>query len=85
MTIRDEAAKGRLQGLVALRDRLADALDEPSSTDVRSLSAVAGQLRKTLEEIESLTDAPEENFVDDLLKRRAERLSQSGKRSGKVS
>ena len=56
MTIRSEAAKGRVEGLTALRDRLADALDDPTSTDVRSLSAVAGQLRKTLAEIESLTE-----------------------------
>jgi hypothetical protein len=87
MTIRSEAAKGRVEGLTALRDRLADALDDPSSTDVRSLSAVAGQLRKTLEEIESLTDEPaEDSPLERLRRERAERLASiPGKRSGRVS
>jgi len=82
MTVREEASKGRQQGLVALRDRLADAFDDPTSTDVRSLSAIAGQLRRVLAELEEMK-APSSDFIDDMKQRRAGRLA--GKRSGKVS
>jgi hypothetical protein len=76
-TVRAEVTKGHREGLVAMRDKLAAAMDEAEPSVI---AQVAARLQAVLKELSELDAAapPEVSSVDDLLgRRRAASGSQS--------
>jgi len=76
----EEAPKGRLAGLVALRDRLALELD--SAEQSRDVAALSRQFSDVLLQIDELdvkpaVDAPV-SPLDEMRRRRAERARKTG-------
>lgn len=72
--LKDEVGKGRLEGLVALRDRLASEIDGCESS--RYVAALSNRLMEVLEQIAELQTATAErpvNALDELAARRAAR------------
>lgn len=76
MRVADAAVKSRLEALVALRDVLAERVDDAPPT---ILPQIAAQFRSTLAEIESLSpsSAKKETGLSDFEKRLRERESGS--------
>lgn len=71
MTLRDEIANaGHREALEAVRDRIADELDNSDSSS--AVASLARQLTVVLEKLESLPTA-ERSGLDDLEQRRADR------------
>ncbi|WP_166140837.1 hypothetical protein [Nocardioides ochotonae] len=58
----DAVAVSRLEGLIALRDRLAAQIDETASA--RDVAALSRQLTEVMHQIDDLT--PKEDAADDL-------------------
>ena len=80
MSLVEEAPKGRLAGLVALRDRLALELD--SAEQSRDVAALSRQFSDVLLQIDELdvkpaVDAPV-SPLDEMRRRRAERARKTG-------
>jgi hypothetical protein len=80
MSLVEEAPKGRLAGLVALRDRLAMELD--SAEQSRDVAALSRQFSDVLLQIDELdvkpaADAPV-SPLDEMRRRRAERARKTG-------
>lgn len=80
MSIAEEAPKGRLAGLVALRDRLAVELD--SAEQPAAVAALSRQFTDVLIQIDELdvtpaADAPA-SPLDEMRRRRAERARKTG-------
>lgn len=80
MSLSEEAPKGRLAGLVALRDRLALELD--TATQPAAVAALSRQFTDVLLQIDELdvkpaADAPA-SPLDEMRQRRAERARKSG-------
>jgi hypothetical protein len=80
MSIAEEAPKGRLAGLVALRDRLALELD--SAEQSAAVAALSRQFTDVLLQIDELdvkpaVDAPA-SPLDEMRRRRAERARKTG-------
>lgn len=79
MSLVDEAPKGRLAGLVALRDRLAQELDSAEqSRDVAALSRQFTDVLLQIEEIEAPTVEKPLTALDELNKRREARAKKTG-------
>jgi hypothetical protein len=71
--VAETARKGdRKETLIALRDRLAEAID--CTTDAAELSSLALRLQRTLEQIEDLGGADKREEEDDLAARRDAKL-----------
>lgn len=80
MSLSEAAPLGRLAGLVALRDRLAQEIDGcESPRDVAALSRQFTDVLLQIDEVDpaKVADAPKTG-KDMLEKKRAERLSRSG-------
>lgn len=74
----DQVRKGRLEGLRALRTRLANEIEAGGN----QTAALARQLRECLREIDELEKAaPKRSLVDDLAKRRATRRATPSSRT----
>lgn len=58
MKIKTAVKRSRLDGLIAIRDKLSRELDE--CTSPREIPALTRQLRDTLKEIEAIQGKPEE-------------------------
>ena len=79
MSLVEEAPKGRLAGLVALRDRLALELDSAEqSRDVAALSRQFTDVLLQIEEIEAPTIEKPLTALDELNKRREARAKKTG-------
>lgn len=79
MSLAEEAPKGRLAGLVALRDRLALELDSAEqSRDVAALSRQFTDVLLQIEEIEAPTIEKPLTALDELNKRREARAKKTG-------
>ena len=81
MSLVEEAPKGRLAGLVALRDRLALELD--SAEQSRDVAALSRQFTDVLLQIEEMTSGAAETGkpaspLDELRRKRAERADKTG-------
>lgn len=74
MDLPESVAAGRREGLEAIRDELAAALQGATGRDVAS---IARELRMTLADLDKLPDAREESAVDDLAARRRARRAQA--------
>ena len=80
MSLSEEAPKGRLAGLVALRERLALELD--TATQPAAVAALSRQFTDVLLQIDELdvkpaADAPV-SPLDEMRRRRAERARKTG-------
>lgn len=79
MSLVEEAPKGRLAGLVALRERLALELDSAEqSRDVAALSRQFTDVLLQIEEIEAPTVEKPLTALDELNKRREARAKKTG-------
>jgi hypothetical protein len=79
MSLVEEAPKGRLAGLVALRERLALELDSAEqSRDVAALSRQFTDVLLQIEEIEAPTAEKPLTALDELNKRREARAKKTG-------
>lgn len=79
MSLVEEAPKGRLAGLVALRERLALELDSAEqSRDVAALSRQFTDVLLQIEEIEAPTMEKPLTALDELNKRREARAKKTG-------
>jgi len=79
VSIGDIATEGdRLKTLEALRDFYARTLDGLSGLTIRDAAAIGGRLEKVLAEIEGLADPEDHDVVDELRRKRAERLAGTG-------
>lgn len=79
MGLVEEAPKGRLAGLVALRERLALELDSAEqSRDVAALSRQFTDVLLQIEEIEAPTAEKPLTALDELNKRREARAKKTG-------
>ena len=80
MSLVEEAPKGRLAGLVALRDRLALELD--SAEQSRDVAALSRQFSDVLLQIDELDVTPAADApvspLDEMRRRRAERARKTG-------
>ena len=76
MSLSEEAPKGRLAGLVALRDRLARELDECESA--RDVAALANRFTDVLAQIEELDPAAVVKPATPLDELRARRQAKTG-------
>lgn len=80
MTLLEEAPKGRLQGLIALRDRLAQEIDV--ATQSAAVAALSRQFSDVLMQIDELDVAPAADApvspLDEMRRRRAERARKTG-------
>jgi hypothetical protein len=81
MSLSDEAPKGRLAGLVALRDRLAQEIDTAEQS--RDVAALSRQFTDVLLQIDELSQADSATGavatpLDGLMKKIAERQAKSG-------
>lgn len=72
MSVESEAAKGFREGLIAMRDKLAADMDlaEPSV-----VAQVAGRLQAVLKELDGLSGEVKGSDVDEIAKRRQNRLA----------
>lgn len=72
--VKQESAKGRLEGLIALRDTLAGAIDECDS--LRDLSSLSSRLSEVLGQIAELTPTEKAGDpIDEIAARRTARRS----------
>jgi len=79
MTLLEEAPKGRLQGLIALRDRLAQEIDTAEqSRDVAALSRQFSDVLLQIDELEAPTLEKPLTALDELNKRREARAKKTG-------
>lgn len=79
MTLTEEAPKGRLAGLVALRERLAREIDTAEqSRDVAALSRQFTDVLLQIEELSTNAEAGPKTGKDMLEQRRKERASRAG-------
>lgn len=75
--IGEVAASGdRLATLEALRDRLAREID--AGPEPRDLASLSRRLEAVLEQIDGLKDGSEDDAVDELRRKRAERMAGTG-------
>lgn len=79
MTLFEEAPKGRLQGLIALRDRLAREIDgAEKSRDVAALSRQFSDVLLQIDELEAPLLEKPLTALDELNKRREARAKKTG-------
>lgn len=79
MSLSEEAPKGRLAGLVALRDRLAAEIDTAEqSRDVAALSRQFSDVLLQIDELEAPTLEKPLTALDELNKRREARAKKTG-------
>lgn len=79
MTLSEEAPKGRLAGLVALRNKLAEEIDTAEqSRDVAALSRQFTDVLLQIDELEAPTLEKPLTALDELNKRREARASKTG-------
>jgi len=79
MSLSDEAPKGRLAGLVALRERLALEIDSAQqSRDVAALSRQFSDVLLQIEELEAPSVEKPLTALDELNKRREARAKKTG-------
>jgi hypothetical protein len=79
MSLFEEAPKGRLQGLVALRDRLAQEIDTAEqSRDVAALIRQFSDVLLQIDELEAPTLEKPLTALDELNKRREARAKKTG-------
>jgi hypothetical protein len=79
MSLSEEAPKGRLAGLVALRDRLAAEIDTAEqSRDVAALSRQFSDVLLQIDELEAPTLEKPLTALDELNKRRESRAKKTG-------
>lgn len=79
MSLFEEAPKGRLAGLVALRDRLAQEIDTAEqSRDVAALSRQFSDVLLQIDELEAPTLEKPLTALDELNKRREARAKKTG-------
>ena len=79
MSLFEEAHKGRLQGLIALRDRLAREIDTAEqSRDVAALSRQFSDVLLQIDELEAPTLEKPLTALDELNKRREARAKKTG-------
>ena len=79
MTLFEEAPKGRLHGLIALRDRLAQEIDTAEqSRDVAALSRQFSDVLLQIDELEAPTLEKPLTALDELNKRREARAKKTG-------
>ena len=79
MSLFEEAPKGRLAGLVALRDRLAQEIDTAEqSRDVAALSRQFSDVLLQIEELEAPLVEKPLTALDELNKRREARAKKTG-------
>ena len=79
MSLSEEAPKGRLAGLVALRERLALEIDSAAqSRDVAALSRQFSDVLLQIEELEAPTLEKPLTALDELNKRREARSKKTG-------
>ena len=79
MSLSEEAPKGRLQGLIALRDRLAVEIDSASqSRDVAALSRQFSDVLLQIDELEAPLQEKPLTALDELNKRREARAKKTG-------
>ncbi len=79
MSLTEEAPKGRLAGLVALRERLAQEIDTAEqSRDVAALSRQFSDVLLQIDELEAPTLEKPLTALDELNKRREARAKKTG-------
>ena len=79
MSLSEEAPKGRLAGLVALRDRLAREIDSAEqSRDVAALSRQFSDVLLQIDELEAPMVEKPLTALDELNKRREARAKKTG-------
>jgi hypothetical protein len=79
MSLSEEAPKGRLAGLVALRDKLAAEIDTAEqSRDVAALSRQFSDVLLQIEELEAPSLEKPLTALDELNKRREARAKKTG-------
>ena len=79
MSLSEEAPKGRLAGLVALRDRLAREIDTAEqSRDVAALSRQFSDVLLQIDELEAPSLEKPLTALDELNKRREARAKKTG-------
>ena len=79
MSLSEEAPKGRLAGLIALRDRLALEIDSAQqSRDVAALSRQFSDVLLQIEELEAPSQEKPMTALDELNKRREARAKKTG-------
>ena len=79
MSLFEEAPKGRLQGLIALRDRLAQEIDTAEqSRDVAALSRQFSDVLLQIDELEAPLQEKPLTALDELNKRREARAKKTG-------
>jgi hypothetical protein len=79
MSLSEEAPKGRLAGLIALRDRLALEIDSAAqSRDVAALSRQFSDVLLQIDELEAPTLEKPLTALDELNKRREARAKKTG-------
>ena len=79
MSLTEEAPKGRLAGLIALRDRLAAEIDTAEqSRDVAALSRQFSDVLLQIEELEAPLVEKPLTALDELNKRREARAKKTG-------
>lgn len=79
MSLSEEAPKGRLAGLVALRDRLAQEIDTAEqSRDVAALSRQFSDVLLQIDELEAPLQEKPLTALDELNKRREARAKKTG-------
>lgn len=79
MSLSEEAPKGRLAGLVALRDRLAEEVDGcESARDVAALSRQFTDVLLQIDELSTNAESAPKTGKDMLEQRRKERASRAG-------
>ena len=81
MSLVEEAPKGRLAGLIALRDRLAAEIDTAEQS--RDVAALSRQFSDVLLQIDELSSGAADNSkpaspLDELRRKRAERAGKTG-------
>ena len=81
MSLSEEAAKGRLEGLVALRGRLAEELE--AGAQARDVAALSRQFTDVLAQIDELSAGASgagkaASPLDELRRKRAEREGKTG-------
>ena len=79
MSLSEEAPKGRLAGLIALRDRLAQEIDTAEqSRDVAALSRQFSDVLLQIDELEAPLQEKPLTALDELNKRREARAKKTG-------
>jgi len=79
MSLSEEAPKGRLAGLIALRDRLAQEIDTAEqSRDVAALSRQFSDVLLQIEELQAPLEDKPMTALDELNKRREARAKKTG-------